>query len=122
MESQQTTTSPGGDAPQPEDRLTKALIWVALVLVAIVGFLAVDLWQDRKEGPEATQSSGATPVAIQPTSLPLPTVAPSPVPVTPPPCVAPGGSCLPTLDAAVVAQAVEEGLAKLSDRPQDEAS
>jgi LCP family protein required for cell wall assembly len=89
MESQQTTTSPGGDAPQPEDRLTKALVWVALVLVAIVGFLAVDLWQDRTDGPETTQSSQATPVAIQPTSLPLPTAAPSPVPVTPPPCVAP---------------------------------
>ena len=89
MESQQTTTSPGGDAPQPEDRLTKALVWVALVLVAIVGFLAVDLWQDRKDTPEATQSSQATPVAIQSTSLPLPTVAPSPVAVTPPPCVAP---------------------------------
>jgi len=48
MESQQTTTTTGGDAPQPEDRLTKALVWVALVLAATVVFLAVDLWQGEQ--------------------------------------------------------------------------
>jgi LCP family protein required for cell wall assembly len=89
MESQQTTTSPGGDAPQAEDRLTKALIWVALILVAIVGFLGVGLWLDRDDDQQATHAFQATPLAIQPTSLPLPTARPSPVPVTPPPCVAP---------------------------------
>ncbi len=89
MTSQQKTTSAADQGSQGEDRLTKALVWVALVLMAIVGFLAVDLWLDREDGQQPAQVSQATSPAIQPTSPPLPTATPSPLPVTPPPCVAP---------------------------------
>jgi LCP family protein required for cell wall assembly len=89
MESQESTPSIQPNGPRSPDRLTKALVWVALVLIAIVAALSIDLWADREGEEGVTLAAEQALPAPRPTSLPLPTATPSPAPVTPPPCVAP---------------------------------
>ena len=77
------------DRPQSPDRLTKALVWVALILVAIVAALSIDLWAASRGGDEQSLAAEQASLAPLQTSLPLPSPTASPPPVTPPPCVAP---------------------------------
>lgn len=91
MQSQEIAPTGHGDSPPEQDRLTKTLVWVAFVLAAIVAVISISHGLDRGkgEGKVTTVAVVQTPEIIQPTSPPLATASPSPVPVTPPPCVAP---------------------------------
>ena len=89
MKSPRAEPSGHGNEPQSPDRLTKALVWVALILVAIVAALSIDVWLASRDEEELSLAPEQASTPPRTTSLPLPTAVPSPLPVTPPPCVAP---------------------------------
>jgi LCP family protein required for cell wall assembly len=99
MQSQELAPTGHGDRPPEQDRLTKALVWVAFVLAALIVVLSISLALHREDGEADKVAAVQTPQIILPTSAPLPTAAPSPVPITPPPCVAPGDWIAYTVDA-----------------------
>lgn len=83
-------TSTRNDVERPSsDRLNRALIWLAVILAAIAVAMVLDVISDPGGENEAMRNSEATSVALQSTVPPVSTVAPSPVPVTPPPCEPP---------------------------------
>jgi LCP family protein required for cell wall assembly len=89
MKSSRAAPSTHSDEPKSPDRLTKALVIAALGLFAIVAALSVDLWLAARDSEKPSLVAEQASPAVRPTSLTPPTAAPSPVPVTPPPCVAP---------------------------------
>lgn len=87
MQSREKTPPNHKIASQPPDRLTQVLIIVAVILSIVVIALSADLWSTKRAGetvPVGTRSASA-PLPTRP----LPTLTPSPAPVTPPACVPP---------------------------------
>jgi polyisoprenyl-teichoic acid--peptidoglycan teichoic acid transferase len=91
---QRRTLSTRSARPATPDRLNRVLTWVAIVLGTLVAVLGTDLWLSPEGAGVVTHAVHQTPPVTRPASslwlAPSPAVqAPSPVPVTPPPCVPP---------------------------------
>jgi LCP family protein required for cell wall assembly len=89
------------DRSLASDRLTQILIWLAIILVAALAALTVDLWLWPEGEQPVVQAGGLAPTATARSSLaaaatlsltvPITATppAPTPTPGTPPPCVPP---------------------------------
>jgi hypothetical protein len=88
------TLSPRSAKPETPDRLNRVLTWVAIVLGTLVAVLGTDLWLSPEGDDMVTHAVQQPPPVTQATSSlwPAPSAAegaPTPVPITPPPCVPP---------------------------------
>lgn len=75
---------------QHPDRVTQFLLMVAVILVAALIALSIDIWLWPRSGGPLAQVAQPSPAALSATPSPVPdTPTPTPTAGTPPPCIAP---------------------------------